>query len=72
MTTFEGDFDARGRRFAVAASRFNEVIVGPLVDTALACLARHGVGAEDVDVAWTPGAFELPLAGSRPRAATMP
>jgi 6,7-dimethyl-8-ribityllumazine synthase len=65
VTTFEGDYDARGRRFAVAASRFNEVIVGPLVDAALACLAKHGVAAEDVDIAWTPGAFELPLAARR-------
>ena len=65
MTTFEGHYDARGRRFAVAASRFNAVIVRPLVDGALACLAKHGVGAEDIDVAWTPGAFELPVAARR-------
>jgi 6,7-dimethyl-8-ribityllumazine synthase len=65
VTTFEGHYDARGRRFAVAASRFNAVIVGPLVDGALACLAKHGVGAEDIDVAWTPGAFELPVAARR-------
>jgi 6,7-dimethyl-8-ribityllumazine synthase len=65
VTTFEGDYEARGRRFAVVASRFNEVIVGPLVDGAIACLERHGVGAEDVDVAWTPGAFELPVAARR-------
>ena len=65
MTTLEGHYDARGRRFAVAASRFNAVIVGPLVDGALACLAKHGVGVEDIDVAWTPGAFELPVAARR-------
>jgi 6,7-dimethyl-8-ribityllumazine synthase len=65
VTTFEGHYDARGRRFAVAASRFNAVIVGPLVDGALACLTKHGVGAEDIDVAWTPGAFELPVAARR-------
>jgi 6,7-dimethyl-8-ribityllumazine synthase len=65
VTTLEGHYDARGRRFAVAASRFNAVIVGPLVDGALACLAKHGVGVEDIDVAWTPGAFELPVAARR-------
>ncbi|HEX9375713.1 MAG TPA: 6,7-dimethyl-8-ribityllumazine synthase [Actinomycetota bacterium] len=61
MRTFQGGFEARGRRFAVAASRFNEVVVQKLVDGALACLRKHGVADDDMDLAWTPGAFELPL-----------
>jgi 6,7-dimethyl-8-ribityllumazine synthase len=62
---FEGDRDARGGRFAIAASRFHRVIVDRLVDAARDCLERHGVDADDVDVAWVPGAFELPLVARR-------
>ena len=62
---FEGDRDARGRRFAVAASRYHRVIVDRLVDAARECLERHGADADDIDVAWVPGAFELPLAARR-------
>jgi 6,7-dimethyl-8-ribityllumazine synthase len=62
---FEGERDARGRRFAIAASRFHRVIVDRLVDAARDCLERHGVDADDVDVAWVPGAFELPLVARR-------
>ncbi len=65
MRTFQGGFEARGRRFAIAASRFNEVVVQKLVDGALACLGKHGVGDDDLDLAWTPGAFELPLMARR-------
>jgi 6,7-dimethyl-8-ribityllumazine synthase len=54
-----------GRRFAVVAARFNEVVTGELVRGALACLARHGVPEGDVDLAWVPGAFELPLVARR-------
>jgi 6,7-dimethyl-8-ribityllumazine synthase len=65
VTTFRGSFEARGRRFAVVASRFNEVVVNQLVAGATECLRRHGVADDDVDVAWVPGAFELPLAANR-------
>jgi 6,7-dimethyl-8-ribityllumazine synthase len=57
----EGALSGRGRRFAVAASRFNDLVTVRLVDGAKAALRRHGVADEDVEVAWTPGAFELPL-----------
>ncbi len=59
-TTFEGRFDARGRRIAIVASRFNEFFTRELLAGARDCLARHGVPDEDVDVAWVPGGFELP------------
>jgi 6,7-dimethyl-8-ribityllumazine synthase len=65
VTTFRGSFEARGRRFAVVASRFNDVVVNQLVAGATECLRRHGVADDDVDVAWVPGAFELPLAANR-------
>jgi 6,7-dimethyl-8-ribityllumazine synthase len=65
VTVFEGDLLAHGRRIAVVASRFNEAIVRSLVDGATSCLAKHGVRGDDVDVAWTPGAFELPPVAGR-------
>jgi 6,7-dimethyl-8-ribityllumazine synthase len=65
VSTFAGEYSGRGRRFAIAASRFNRVIVDRLVEGARACLERHGVAEADVDVAWTPGAFELPLVARR-------
>jgi 6,7-dimethyl-8-ribityllumazine synthase len=53
----------RGRgRFAVVAARFKEPIVKKLVDGALAAFAAGGVGANEVDLRWVPGSFELPLA----------
>jgi 6,7-dimethyl-8-ribityllumazine synthase len=65
VTGIRGTFDARGRRFALVAASFNEVVVSKLVEGALACLKAHGVGDDDVDVAWVPGAFEIPLAALR-------
>ncbi len=57
--------DGAGRRFAIAAGRYNHEITGRLVDGAIAALTEHGVGAGDVRVAWVPGSFELPLAAQR-------
>jgi 6,7-dimethyl-8-ribityllumazine synthase len=65
MSTFRGSFEARARRFAVVASRFNEVVVNQLVAGATECLSRHGIDEDDLDVAWVPGAFELPLVAER-------
>jgi len=65
MKMHEGALEARGRRFAIAVSRFNEVITRPLLDGALAAFRSHGVSQEDIEVAWTPGAFELPLVARR-------
>ena len=65
MTTYVGVHDGSGRRIAVVAARFNEMITGKLVEGALAGLAKHGVDADAVDVAWVPGAFEIPLVASR-------
>jgi 6,7-dimethyl-8-ribityllumazine synthase len=62
VTEFRGSERAEGRRFAVAASRFNEIVVRRLVDGALECLRSKGARESDVDLAWVPGAFELPLA----------
>lgn len=65
MTTYVGVHDGSGRRIAVVAARFNEMITGRLVEGTLAGLAKHGVSADDVDVAWVPGAFEISLVASR-------
>jgi 6,7-dimethyl-8-ribityllumazine synthase len=56
-----GSLEAGGRRFAVAVSRFNEVVTSRLLEGAVAAFRRHGVSDRDVEVAWVPGAFELPL-----------
>ena len=65
MAEFSGTPAGQNRRFAVVASRFNQVIVERLVDGALDALVRHGVAADDVDVVWVPGAWELPIAARR-------
>ncbi len=63
--TFQGSLDGRGRRLAIAVSRFNRLVTEPLLSGAREELLRHGVAEADVDVAWVPGAFELPLAVQR-------
>jgi 6,7-dimethyl-8-ribityllumazine synthase len=65
MAEFEGAPDGAGRRVAVVASRFNQDVTQALVDGALDALVRHGVAADDIDLAWVPGAWELPLAARR-------
>jgi 6,7-dimethyl-8-ribityllumazine synthase len=65
MAEFSGTPSGEHRRFAVVASRFNHSIVERLVDGALDALVRHGVEADNVDVVWVPGAWELPLAARR-------
>ncbi|MBZ0311486.1 6,7-dimethyl-8-ribityllumazine synthase [Clostridium butyricum] len=61
MNTFEGKLVAEGLRFGIIVGRFNEFIGGKLLDGALDGLKRHGVKEEDIDIAWVPGAFEIPL-----------
>lgn len=65
MAEFSGIPRGAGRRVAVVASRFNESITRKLVDGALDALLKHGVALDDVDVAWVPGAWELPIAVRR-------
>ncbi len=63
--TYVGIHDGGGRRFAVVAARFNEGVTSKLVEGALAGLASHGVADDAIDVAWVPGAFEIPLVAGR-------
>jgi 6,7-dimethyl-8-ribityllumazine synthase len=62
---FEGHLSAGGLRFAVVVSRFNEFITGKLLAGAQDAIRRHGGDEALVDVAWVPGAFEIPLAAQK-------
>lgn len=61
MHTFEGKLVADGIKIGIVAARFNEFIVSKLVSGARDALLRHDVKEEDIDLAWVPGAFEIPL-----------
>lgn len=65
MTTFEGNLVAGRGRYAIACGRFNDLIVDRLLHGALDGLTRHGVAADDIDVVWAPGAWELPIVAQR-------
>jgi len=58
---FEGKLLGEGLRFGLVVSRFNEFISKKLLEGAQDALLRHGVKEEDIDIAWTPGSFEIPL-----------
>jgi 6,7-dimethyl-8-ribityllumazine synthase len=59
--TFEGNLIGKGLKIGVVVSRFNEFFSSKLLDGARDALVRHGVLETDIEVAWTPGAFEIPL-----------
>jgi 6,7-dimethyl-8-ribityllumazine synthase len=61
----EGMLVGKGLKFGLVASRFNDFITKKLVEGAEDALIRHGVGPEDIDVAWVPGSFEIPLVAKK-------
>ena len=61
MRTLEGNVVAEGIKIGIVAARFNEFIVSKLVSGAQDGLVRHGVNDDDIDLAWVPGAFEIPV-----------
>ena len=61
MNTIEGKLIAEGLKFGIVAGRFNEFIGSKLLGGAMDAIKRHGASENDVDVAWVPGAFEIPL-----------
>jgi 6,7-dimethyl-8-ribityllumazine synthase len=70
MTVFEGRFtDLSGLRLAVVVARFNDLVTAKLVSGCLDCLSRHGVDVSEtsaqLDLAWVPGSFEIPLVAKR-------
>jgi len=62
---YQGKLIGQGIKFGVVVSRFNEFISGRLLEGAKDGLLRHGVAEGDLDVAWVPGAFEIPLIASK-------
>jgi 6,7-dimethyl-8-ribityllumazine synthase len=62
---YEGDLGGEGLSFGIVVGRFNEFISNKLLSGALDSLHRHGVDAAKVEVAWVPGAFEIPLVARR-------
>lgn len=61
MKIHEGELDATGLRIGLVASRFNETVVRQLVDGAVDCARRHGADEDALELAWVPGAWELPI-----------
>lgn len=61
MKIYEGNFMAEGLKFGIVVGRFNEFISSKLLSGAIDGFKRHGVIEEDIEIAWVPGAFEIPL-----------
>jgi 6,7-dimethyl-8-ribityllumazine synthase len=57
----QGDLIAKGKRFGIIASRFNDFITKDLISGCVDTLLRHGAKEDDVSITWVPGSFELPL-----------
>lgn len=60
MKVLEGYLNGQGMKVGIVAARFNEFIVSKLISGAEDALLRHGVAADDIALAWVPGAFEIP------------
>lgn len=65
MQVYEGNLIGEGLKVAIVVGRFNDFIGSKLLDGALDALKRHGLAEGDVHVAWTPGAFEVPLVAKK-------
>ena len=62
---YQGMLSGKGLKFGIVISRFNEIITGRLLEGARDSLLRHGVSEQDIDIAWTPGSMEIPLAAKK-------
>lgn len=62
MNVYPSNLDATGLRFGVVVSRFNHLISAMLLDGCCDALDRHGASDDEIDIAWVPGAFEIPQA----------
>lgn len=63
--TIKGNLIAKGQKYCIVIARFNEFIGSKLLSGAIDELTRHGVEEKDIDVVWTPGAFEIPLVSKK-------
>ncbi|HIG54601.1 MAG TPA: 6,7-dimethyl-8-ribityllumazine synthase [Candidatus Handelsmanbacteria bacterium] len=61
----EGQLDAKGRKFGIVVSRFNDLVTTRLLGGALDCIKRHRGDDDDIEIAWVPGAFELPIVAKK-------
>ena len=61
----EGKLSAKGKKFALVVSRFNELISSQLLSGAKDCLLRHECKEEDITIVWVPGSFEIPLTAKK-------
>ncbi|MFY9814027.1 MAG: 6,7-dimethyl-8-ribityllumazine synthase [Dehalococcoidales bacterium] len=62
---YEGMLQGKGLKLAIVIARFNEFITGKLLDGAQDAMKRHGVNEADIDIAWAPGSFEIPLVAKK-------
>ncbi|TGE32451.1 6,7-dimethyl-8-ribityllumazine synthase [Desulfosporosinus sp. Sb-LF] len=65
MKTYEGNLISQGLKIGIIAARFNEFITSKLVGGAMDALRRHGALDDDIELAWVPGAFEIPLVAQK-------
>ncbi|MCT8976609.1 6,7-dimethyl-8-ribityllumazine synthase [Clostridium sp. CX1] len=65
MKVYEGSLIAQGLKFGIIVGRFNEFIGGKLLSGAIDGFKRHGVEEENIEIAWVPGAFEIPLVAKK-------
>lgn len=65
LKMYEGKLISEGLKYGIIVGRFNEFIVGKLLEGALDAFKRHGVEEDEIEIAWVPGAFETPLAAKK-------
>lgn len=65
MRVHEGQLNAKGKRFAMVAARYNEIVSSRLISGARDCLERHGASTDDIDLYRVPGSFEIPLVAKK-------
>ena len=65
MNILEGKLLAEGQKIAIVAGRFNEIITNKLLGGAIDAFKRHGGDEKNIDIAWVPGAFEIPLVAKK-------
>ncbi len=65
VKTIEGNFIAKGKKFGIIASRFNDFITKELISGCVDTLVRHGTDEADITLTWVPGAFEIPVVAGK-------